>query len=533
MAGRFRGSLALLLGLLLLAGGTQAQLASWVAVRVVGLSGGLNDAADPTTLTLTEASDLQNVVFTPLGGLARRDGFVHVNTVAGGVSTIQGFYRQADGTRFLVRLASGTTDQVEKMDYGAGTTGPDGTWDDITGAISLTISNDDLGDFAVAENEVVFEDGIGTTAPFKWTGTGNAAAVGGTPPNATMVEYHKRHLWTAGLSTARSRLTFSNLDDMEVWTSTDTIEVETDDGQVLTALRSALDCLYAFKTESIWRVCGASRDDFTLEQMVRGIGAANNQAVAVLNNQFVFLTSQGDVAVYNGGTQVEIISTKIEGTLSGLNLNRIVEAVAVAFDDAEGDDDFYLSVSGTGSGTHNRLLVFDTFHQAWTKFDGFACNALAVYEVGTQQRALLCGTYSGYTDRYPSGNSDAGEPIDAFYASGHYDFEVAQQKIFRVLQLVFQQRSTSHPIAVEYRIDFATTGTETELDLSGSGALWDTAVFDVDTWADLTTTLKVIHMDTPGDYLQWYLSEDSTAPAFLLRNLRVWMESTGRIGGSS
>ena len=509
-----------------------AEVERWQAKTFGNFTGGLNDTSDSTVLTDQEASNLQNVVFTTSGAITKRSGFTRINngpTCGTTAPTALTMYKQADGDRWLVAVCG--NDTLQKMDYGGGSAGPDGVWDAITGALSFDVNVNLPGDFATAQDILVIEDGLDTTAPYEWAGTGNADGLDGSPPNATMVEFHKRHLFLAGRTDAKSRLDFSALDNVESWTTaTDFVLVETDDGQNITGLKSGLDCLYVFKTHSIWRVCGTNKDDFTLEQMVRGVGAVNNASIAFINNQFLFLTTEGDVAIYNGGLDVQILSTKIEGTLSGLEFSRLDEAPGLAFDDGTGDEDYYLCVTTSGGTQHNLLLAFDTLHRAWTKLTGIACNAMARYELGTLQTALVFGDYSGYTHRYPNTNADNGASIEAFYQTGDLDFGIPQQKTFRHAQVIVRQETTDHNVSFEPRVDFATSGTATDISVAGSGAAYDTAVYDVDTYADLNSTVaNVGEINQTGNYFQWYISNNNASEPFLTRAVRVWYEPTGRV----
>ena len=510
----------------------------WQAVEIFDFSPGLNDGGDPTSLQLGEASDLQNVVFTTSSAIQKREGFSRINSTANPsatAATIGGtMYRQSDGDRFLIRLVNdGGSDRIQAMDYGAGTAGPDGTWDNITGSVTFSVGNDNQGDFSQAFDTLVIEDGVNTTAPFKWTGTGNAADLGGSPPNATMVEYHKNHLWSAGNNTNPSRVNFSNIcttaaSCIETYTATDFFELDTNDGQVVTAIKSGLDCLYAWKTGSIWRICGSSRDTFTQEQMVRDIGTRSNSSVVVINNQFLFKTHLGDYARYDGGINVEILSTKIEGTLNALNLNRMDAVRATAFDDGTGDQDYYACETASGSVLHNRVLVFDTFHRAWTKFTGINCNALWSYEIGTFEPAIAFGDYVGFVNRYPNTNADAGSAINAYWQSGQYRFpEFPLRKVFRVAQLYVEQ-SGSYNLTFTRRLDFEGTGTSTSISLAGSGALYDTAIYDADVYADLTTTIGRVEINDGDYFFQWRVANANASEPFVVKGLRLWLEQTLR-----
>jgi len=519
---------------LLLASGNLFAETNWRAVEYFKLTGGLNDASDETTLDKTEASDLQNVTLTPFGGIAKREGFDNINTTTVGASataTGLAFYKQSDGDRFLVgTFSNGGTDTIQKMDYGGGSAGPDLVFDDVTGSLSLSFADDNLADFATAQDFLIIEDGVGTTPPYILSGAANIAfLLAGSPPNSTIVEFHKRHLWLAGLSTARSRVTFSNLDNVLTWTGTDTIEVETDDGQNITALKSALDCLYAFKDASIWRICGNHRDDFVLEQMVRGIGTLSNQSVVLINNQFVFFSQRGDIMVYDGGVKVETLSQNIEGTLEELNANRFNKVVAVAFNGGVGgDDNYYLCLTNSGSSTHDLLLEYDTYNKAWLKHDGINCNALTTYELGTQQLALAFADYAGFVHRYPFGDTDNGAAIAAYYETGQLALDIPQQKIFRLFQPIVRQETLGHELTFEYRIDFVGEGPQTDIELAGSGAQFDSAIYDTDEYADLSTTMANIHVDQVGNFIKWRVENLNASEPFLLRGVRLWYEPTSR-----
>jgi hypothetical protein len=267
--------------------------------------------------------------------------------------------------------------------------------------------------------------------------------------------------------------------------------------------------------------------------MVRGIGAASNNSIALINNKFVFISNLGDIAVYDGGLNVEIVSGKIEGTLSNnvLNLNRLQYASAVAFDDESGDQDYYVSVSTSGSGTHNLVLVYDTFYKAWTKFSGINANAMAEYELGTQQKAVMFGNYSGFANRYPNGDDDAGTQIEAFYQTGHLPFDVPSLKTFREFQLFVRQEG-NFSITFEQRVDFADSGPASSVSLAGSGAVWDSAIWDASVYGDVTTAIVRIPIDTTGDFFQWRVEDTSSNPAFRIRGGRLWLEPVPRIGGS-
>jgi len=134
---------------------------------------------------------------------------------------------------------------------------------------------------------------------------------------------------------------------------------------------------------------------------------------------------------------------------------------------------------------------------------------------------------------YPSGNSDNGSAITAFYQSGWLRFpELPREKTFRLARVFTNQTGTGNTLTFEHRLDFLGSGTQTSLSLAGAGSLWDSAVYDADIYADVTTLIGRVEIDRQGDFLQWYLRTSGTQPAWVVRGVQVFVEDTGRIGGS-
>ena len=177
--------------------------------------------------------------------------------------------------------------------------------------------------------------------------------------------------------------------------------------------------------------------------------------------------------------------------------------------------------------------MYDIDVGAWTKFSGLNANSMAIYEIGTQQHAVIFGDYGGFALRYPTGNSDNGAAIDAFYQSGHLRLDLPHRKLFRELQ-VFIRQEGAFSITIEHRVDFAATGTTSSISLAGASALWDSAIWDAASHGDITTAIRRIIIDTPGDFFQWRIRDNSTNQAFLLRGLSLWVEENiGEIGGAA
>ena len=510
---------------LLFSSNAQAQV-NWSRYDHFANVGGLNNSSSPVTLKANEASDLQNVVFTTSGRIKTRDGFAKVNSSTVGATTVCNggkFFKQNDGSRFLVAIFD--DDTIMKMDYDVGG-GPDGTWDDITGALSFTVDQDNLANFAIGEDTLLAEDGLDSTAPYTYSGSGNAAALGGSPPNASMITYHKRHAFAAGNDSNPSILYFSDLGDIANWTTgtSGNVEVETNDGTKIRAIHPGFDALYIWKDTSIWRLTGDDKDTFELQRMVRGIGTESQNSVALVGNDFIFTDGKGDTYIYDGAVKLRLLSANVQGTIDDQNFDRFDESSVIEF-----DKDYYWTSSTAGASDHNTLLMFDTFHLSWTKFSGINANAMWVGEDSNGKDALFFGDYTGFVYQYPSGTNDAGTAISAYYTTKQFRFkEVNINKTLRVLNVLVSQEG-NYNLDVESRTDFQSTGSTKSINLQGESSVYGTSVFGTDKYGGQNLITGRLEFDQEGQFFQFKFSNSNIDEPIEIEGWQPFIDESDRI----
>ena len=497
----------------------------WVNAGFFDNSGGLNNGFAPTAIADNESPDLQNVVLSIYGSFATRDGYEKINSSTLGASVVctgLKYYVPTSGTKYIISLFN--NDKIYKMDYGV--SGPDGTWDDITGALSFEIGQDNFSSFAIGEDVLIIEDGLNTTAPYQWSGSGNATALSAGAPNAAVVAYHKKMAFAAGNNTYPSTLYFTDIGDITNWTTglSGNVSVETNDGSIIRALISGFDALYIFKDTSIWRLTGDDKDNFRLQRMVSGIGCKSPNSPKRIGNDFYFTNAQGNVYLYDGAIKVNLISTKVQGTIDTSNFSRWDNVVAEQF-----KDDYYVSYSNTGSLTHNRLLLFDSFNTAWTKFIGLNVNAIAVADDGSGQNMLIFGDYSGFVYKYPSGTNDAGTAINSYFITKQFRFaELKPNKDFKVLN-VFAAQKGNYNLTVETRKDFEASGTTENINLLGDSALWGTAIYGADRYGGQNIIVGRIEINKEGHFFQIKFSNSILDEPFEVKGYQIFVEQSDRI----
>lgn len=519
----FSKILSLTLSLLLFICQPVYSATRWARFDYFKNSLGLNDGASTISIEDGEATDLQNVILTTYGSFKTRDGYAKLNSSTLGSSVICTgliYYKQADGTEYIVGVFD--NDTIQKMDYNIGGA-PDGTWDNITGSLLFSAGQNNLASFAVGEDELLIEDGINTTPPYKWTGTGNAAALGGSSPNATMVAYHKRMAFAAGNDSNPSTLYFSDLGDIDTWTGglSGNVSIDTNDGSIIRAIVPGFDSLYIWKDKSIWRLTGENKDSFRLQRMISGTGCLSPNAVVKIGNSFFFTDGQGNVYIYDGAIGLKLISTKIQGTIDNTSIARYEYVSNIAF-----ENDFYSSVSTSGSGTHDTVIVFDTYNLGWTKFDGINANAMAIADNGSGEDMIIFGDYGGFVYYYPSGTNDAGTAINAYFATKQFSFPsvAGENKDWRKLR-VYATSKGNYNLNIEVRNDFTTAGTTYAMNLASGGAVYGTAVYGTALWAGETLLIKRIEPGLEGNFFQIKFYNENVDEPFEVKGYQIYMES--------
>lgn len=357
-------------------------------VEMDDFSGGINSNRLSTKIEDRDAVDCLNVHYYN-NFLQTNFGWDRVNSTIGGVDQIEA----VNGGREFVKR-DGTTYQVvvteTKVWYKTAT-----TWIDITGAV--TIAN-------AQHSFVVFNDlliGVAPgAAPWKWSGSGNIATLGGTPPEASYVTSFNGRVCLVncevGGTPFPSRVYYSELDNPESW---DTVfwywEFETDDGLPLTGARPIGKELAVYKRNSIALVSGYGLSTWNVDrEYVKNVGAEGHHSIipvqVFLNNQYVaahiFL---GYAGLYMfDGTTVTRLSEKFSDYIKSLNPFRKKNAVAVFYEEREQ----YWLFASSGSATENDVgFIYDIRNNGCWPMDQVNANCVFTTTTSNSSKQIWFG----------------------------------------------------------------------------------------------------------------------------------------------
>ena len=486
--------------------------------------GGLNDKFSPVSIADDESSDLQNVNYTVGGAIQKRKGFSSDNSayLAGAVTGLFE-HTNTSGTRFLIATGG---DKIYKYDS------LDGIPDDITGGVTIASSSTTLFDFVTANGNMIATNQ--TNPVIRWTGGATVNTIA-TAPQGQWIAFHQNITFvgntitdTTGASDVQpSRVYFSNVKDEITWTSTDFIDVGKDDGQEITGLVPMLDTLYIFKDDSIYRLSGTNRDDFVLSLMVNGMGCVGGHTIQIIDNRFLFQDTDG-FYIYDGGINVRKISTKIEGTLDGINESRNPQNVSANFKRL---NQYWCGVANGASSVTNLILVYDYFHDAWTKYVGIPAQAFTTVLDTNSKEQLYHGDFNlGAVFLQEDGDNDFGQPINAYYQTKWYRFPqiVQSEKVWRLLR-VFAEDDGNWDLTIEMKKDFSSSSTSDTMTLTGTGGVWGTAIWGTDVWGGDQVIIGRFHPELRENFFQLRFSNSGLDETFKVLGYQMFIEPQQRI----
>jgi hypothetical protein len=250
--------------------------------------------------------------------LEKRNGFTKVGNTSSAVgrTIMAGTIFTREEVDYNVRI---TKSNVERFEPGSE------TWVDITDTV-LTGDEDDtisvttplLSGYPI----LCIANGVDTIR--KWTGSGNIAPLGGTPPIAKFIKEYKTYLVCANIRGGidnGQRVQWSDTADPENWTTGNSGALDlVDDNDDITGLNLFGDSICVHKDNSIY--LGYLVSSSAVFQFVRkntGVGTiANNSIVNLPTGEQVFLASDG-LRIFNGITATLLdapINEEIRRTLN-------------------------------------------------------------------------------------------------------------------------------------------------------------------------------------------------------------------------
>ena len=480
--------------------------------RYIGNFGGLNTYQAPENLAqghersaMVETPEELNFYSWPSGAMTKLFGSARLNTNAleSGAAI--------HGLGYLGEIASKLFVVVNGKFYEHVSAG---TQTDRTGSITITAGQNNLVDHALIANLAMFTDRQ-RDAPWKWSGTGAIAALGGSPPSGKYCVAFKRRAFIFNTSANPEDGYFSGLDDPESWdTTNDLLNFDTKDGAVITMAKILGESMIVGKEGPdanmghLFRVYDSVGDPpFLFEEIPSGgIGPVSQQAAIVHNNRLYFLGKDnayvliGNEVIPIGGPIVltlrDYIKSRFEFSWAGLLRERNLLAFTFT---GQGSTNTRAQLYDYGVSIPNRR---DIWHPA-----SWAMNAMAERVSGGQHQ-LITGGFTGFYEQQNSGDAFGGAAFSAYRLTPWLHLG-DPETVKKIRAIVLRLKNTGYNTTVEYRTDFGTAWSTTQALSGAGGALFGTGVFGTDVFGGSDTVQRVAEISREATWIQFRFSNSS------------------------
>lgn len=501
-------------------GGNAFQSQS-TSVPITVFSGGLNTTTNPISLQDNEVREIQNMDFDKFGSVIKRKGYTTLNTSAfnsGAVWNSLHYLNLSSGTDYLIGTCGNKLAKQDSLD---------GTWDDITGSLTITAGTNNY------MNWITFKDtAFGTNnvdVPIKWTGSGNGATwtTVASLEKARYTETFENYVFLADVTISgtrhATRLYWSCINEPEIWNAADFNEIGFKDGQDITGIKALGDRLVIFKEQSIWIAffTGSSEIPFTFQKTPSSVGCISGQSIQAANNAIIFASYDG-IYYFDGNSSYKT-SDKINSTISGYKAAQYPYIVS-AYQNTK--NRYWSMYQTTPAANPDRVVAYDTYNNAFTVYKNIAANCFAVFNYLGEER-IYFGDFSGYVYRADTGTNDTplnvSTAIDAYVRTKWFHFgDLVNKK--GVTQIVVYYECTNATLTMTYSYDLTDADDYTQqFSMACGGGLWDTAVWDTDTWGRSGGAQKRRDLTGRGRLVAFKFSNSTLSETFQIHGVGAYV----------
>lgn len=494
--------------------------ANGASVEFNDFSGGLNTLDPEYLLPINQSPDLDNLVLLPKA-IKKRQGDATWNSsamVSGSTSVVgAGYIKFNSGTEFLNAIA-GT-----KFFTDSALTG---TMTDATGAVTITSGQNNFWTPVIYNNLQIWFGGA-PDAPFKYSGSGNSAALGGTPPSAATAFAANNRIFAISTAANPSRVQWPVLGDPEDWTGSGSgsSDVNKSDGEALQCgVVTGPDIAILFKNSSTHLMI-LTRQPFPIYQLQKGIGIAGRNAFVNVNGTVYFVTPSRRMLSTTDGVNFQSYPDAINDIWDSINTARIPYIQGCYY---QAQEIIVWTVSTSLSSTNNYAIVWDLKKRAWMRYTkGYKCNVMTL----VQNRRLFGGHYDGKLYEKDKLNlyTDASETtpfaIDGYWRTPFKGLGSLSSTIHPLWIDFSCLAETVTTMELSYGFDFSPSASTQSLSIVPSGAQWDVDLWDVGVWGGQIAVIKRAFVLGRGNVFSVKFRNATASQSFTLQGASVQLRT--------
>lgn len=231
------------------------------------------------------------------------------------------------------------------------------------------------------------------------------------PPIFSYIKQFKDGLFAVEAANP-NRVRFSKRYNYSSWPELFYIDVDVNDGDVISGIYPFFDQLVVFKRKSIYIISGFDETNFSLQRTATDfrVGCVAFRSIALLNNQLGFLSERGPFTF--DGLRVVYIGDKIESIFNKTNpnlasvFNWVQQGIVCGTAYKRDSKNWYILNIPTGASNFNNLsLVYDFVTNCWQVFSGIFASSSVIFEEN-KTPYWYTGDYFGFLWRQDDTNSD-------------------------------------------------------------------------------------------------------------------------------
>jgi hypothetical protein len=387
-------------------------------------SGGLNDTDSPESIDRNQATLLRNWLVRERGKLVRRDGLDQVGSTLSGTCYGLYAYLQSDGDKDILVMDGTSLKYLNGTTFAALDSG-------FTGTNDYTFQNVNMTNrvyFGNEDNQVHYWDRASTTLNSCLTD------LGATVPHGNISLWFKNHMFqlnnvTLSGTAYPDRLYWSNLGDPGTYTTATNYIPFPNGGRLITAAPLGQEAMVIFQERAVRFLGGYGDSDWVitasannLNNIDESVGCIAPRGVVGVGNEIWFIDDEANirrvVQTDFNTLRTDIISTNIQGTLSGINKTQLEKAAAWVH------NDFVFFAIPNGSDSYNSIvLVFDIIAakrnaasgnklESWTTFTGWYPGFFMSYPTSTTPDLIFADPTNKKVYKW-TGDDDDEVAIDA------------------------------------------------------------------------------------------------------------------------
>lgn len=457
-------------------------------VRVINPSRGLNLLVADVTVNDKEATaGTKNIQYTEGGAAQKRMGYTQVAATAALSNSATGIGKyMSESVNHPIAADGGV---LKKYQLGTWTALPGSVTVDLTQPTSFTSLYQKTYAWDKTNGGVVY-DGTSVTRP-------------GTMPKAEASVNYKGYHVAFGAPGQPFRLFFAPASDPSRFTraaaptdpadvalndatnvpgatvftgdnSPRAIDIDKNNGEIVTGLGFFQDLLIVFKESSIYQLSFNDANGFVVQRITSSYGAVCHGAIASVENDCYFLTEKGVYVLgnepnYYAAIRTNELSSRIQPLMLAINPAQYRRCRAVYYQDR-----YYLSVPMNSNTRNNAVIVYDRRFYAWSYWDNINANDFLIFK----NRDVDNITYFYFTDAKtaklhqftPGQYNDNGVAIEAVFRTRAYEGgAMEKEKYWYTIRPIF--RLTTGNVQVSFVTENGSAGKPASVSAAMTGGL--------------------------------------------------------------